>query len=46
MEFALNIPIAKLVQESPLPKGRLVAQMARALDLVRGISLYQTKTAK
>lgn len=32
MEFALNIPIAKLVQESPLPKGRLVAQMARALE--------------
>ena len=32
MEFALNIPIAKLVEHSSLPRGELIAIMARALE--------------
>ncbi|MCB2074021.1 MAG: TIGR03619 family F420-dependent LLM class oxidoreductase [Novosphingobium sp.] len=32
MQFALNIPLAKLVQEVDMPKGELVATMARALE--------------
>ena len=32
MKFALNIPLAKLVQEVDMPRGELVSKMARALE--------------
>ncbi|MCB2061296.1 MAG: TIGR03619 family F420-dependent LLM class oxidoreductase [Novosphingobium sp.] len=32
MQFALNIPLAKLIQEVDMPKGELVSTMARALE--------------
>ena len=32
LKFALNIPLAKLLQEVDMPRGELVATMARALE--------------